>query len=82
MVMKPKVKTRRKAAVFDRDGPWCFYCRRCFAYDELTIDHLIPVVRGGSNTVDNLLLACKPCNSRKGHKDILSFICGNRVRGI
>lgn len=82
MGMTPHQRRKRKARVFHRDGPWCFYCRRLFAYGELTLDHLIPQVRGGSDRTDNLLLACAPCNTRKGSKDVLSFICGAPVRGI
>lgn len=82
MAMTPRQRRNRKERVFHRDGPWCFYCRRLFSYAELTLDHLVPRVRGGRDTPDNLLLACEPCNVRKGSTDALSFICGAPVRGI
>jgi 5-methylcytosine-specific restriction endonuclease McrA len=34
--------------------------------NEGTIDHIIPVSRGGTNDVDNLRLLCRSCNSKKG----------------
>jgi 5-methylcytosine-specific restriction endonuclease McrA len=43
----------------------CFYCQRRFPPEELTMDHLIPLVRGGRSTKGNLVPACKECNSKK-----------------
>lgn len=34
--------------------------------DTLTIDHIIPVSRGGKNTIDNFRLTCLKCNSKRG----------------
>ena len=45
----------------------CFYCG---SNNKLTIDHIIPVVRGGRHSIGNLLIACKSCNSKKGSKTI------------
>lgn len=44
-------------------GGRCAYCR-CIAM--LHADHRIPLARGGSNSIDNILPACAPCNFRKG----------------
>jgi 5-methylcytosine-specific restriction endonuclease McrA len=44
----------------------CFYCERMFdATCRPTIEHLIPLVRGGTNAAWNLVPACRSCNSRK-----------------
>ena len=43
----------------------CHYCRRTFSADELTMDHLVPVSRGGKASRNNVVPACKECNSRK-----------------
>jgi 5-methylcytosine-specific restriction endonuclease McrA len=48
--------------VMERDGGTCVYCG---ATEKLCIDHLIPVLRGGDNEPDNLVVACKSCNSGK-----------------
>jgi hypothetical protein len=47
-----------------------FECPKCGnkEIDELTIDHIIPVSKGGSDDVQNLQILCKPCNSRKGNR--------------
>lgn len=43
----------------------CYYCHRKFPYKELTMDHLVPLARGGRSTKDNLVPACKDCNTKK-----------------
>lgn len=53
------------AAIIERDSSTCYLCGQVLAPDKITIDHVIPLVRGGSHTADNLRVACRPCNSRK-----------------
>jgi hypothetical protein len=49
-------------------------CVKCGSKDNLTIDHIIPVVEGGKNEFPNLQVLCKPCNSSKGKKDNAAFM--------
>ena len=51
-----------KIAVSARDGG---SCRRCGSTQNLHFDHIIPVSRGGANTVANIQLLCGPCNRSK-----------------
>ncbi len=50
--------------IIEREMPNC--CIYCGAKRDLSYDHLIPLSRGGPDTPDNLVLACKSCNSSKG----------------
>ena len=50
-------------------GP-CFYCKKQVAKGEATIDHVEPTSRGGQKVIQNLVIACKPCNAAKGHQVI------------
>ena len=43
----------------------CYYCQQKVARAELTMDHIVPLVRGGRSTKDNLVAACKSCNTKK-----------------
>jgi 5-methylcytosine-specific restriction endonuclease McrA len=43
----------------------CYYCGGRFRPAELTMDHLVPVARGGQSTRGNLVTCCKECNNRK-----------------
>ena len=47
----------------------CQYCRQKFKAGELTLDHLVPLARGGRSTRGNCVPACKQCNNLK--KDLL-----------
>jgi 5-methylcytosine-specific restriction endonuclease McrA len=59
---KSVVLTRNN--IFKRDN---FTCQYCDAQTNLTLDHLIPVSKGGKSSWTNLVTACRPCNARKGH---------------
>lgn len=51
-----------------RDQHTCQYCNREFGAAELTLDHVVPRSRGGSNTWENLVACCLRCNNRKGDR--------------
>lgn len=55
-----------RVRVQERDQGLCRYCGASNV--PMTIDHLVPVSRGGSNRMENLVLACEGCNGEKGHK--------------
>jgi hypothetical protein len=52
-----------KSFVWQRDGGRCV---KCGSQENLEFDHIIPVVKGGSNTARNLQLLCEKCNRSKG----------------
>ena len=43
----------------------CYHCEKKFSRENLTMDHLIPLSRGGRSTKKNIVVSCKPCNSLK-----------------
>jgi hypothetical protein len=49
-------------------------CVFCGSKEELTSDHLIPRNRGGDDTADNLVLACRLCNTSRGDKGIFEWL--------
>jgi len=50
-----------------RSSGLCHYCGRKFPPRELTMDHVVPLIRGGRTSRGNVVPACKDCNSRKKH---------------
>ncbi len=59
-----------RRTVLMRDRYTCQYCGSQPAKANLTIDHVIPKVRGGSSSWENVVCACKACNLRKGAKTV------------
>ena len=55
-----------KISVFRRDERTCQYCGKVLPLSELTIDHIIPRIKGGENSWKNCVAACKYCNNWKG----------------
>lgn len=43
----------------------CHYCQNTFAQEDLTMDHKVPVARGGTSSKGNVVVCCKTCNSEK-----------------
>ncbi|MCB1538011.1 MAG: HNH endonuclease [Rhodospirillales bacterium] len=60
--------------VFLRDQWKCQYCGERFKTQQLTFDHVIPRSRGGRTSWDNIVTACRPCNTAKGR--LLPHECG------
>jgi hypothetical protein len=75
----PSEKKRKYRAVVRRDGE---SCARCSTTDNLTLDHIVPRSRGGSNRIVNLQLLCGPCNQAKGDTLDEALITKQRLRPI
>jgi 5-methylcytosine-specific restriction endonuclease McrA len=58
---------RMRRCVIGRDGNICRYCCKMIDEAHLTVDHVIPFSRGGRTVIDNLVVACKRCNQKKGN---------------
>jgi 5-methylcytosine-specific restriction protein A len=43
----------------------CHYCGRSIPPKELTLDHIVPIARGGKTTKGNVVPCCKECNNQK-----------------
>jgi HNH endonuclease len=66
-----------RAAVLDRDGHRCSYCGSTY---NLSIDHIIPVAKGGTSNIENLCTLCSYCNTSKGSGDRPRTISSERDR--
>ncbi len=80
-------KEKEKARVL-KDSVWwrnqlekgeCYYCGQSFAKKDLTMDHIVPVSRGGKSTRGNVVVACKPCNSDKKYYTAAELILKNQM---
>jgi 5-methylcytosine-specific restriction endonuclease McrA len=55
-------------------------CNFCGTEEELCVDHMTPLSRGGTNTLDNLQILCRPCNSSKSNKTMEEFLVYMNIR--
>lgn len=60
-----KRKRNRRRRLIARDGRKCRQCGTVLTDDEITIDHIVPLSRGGCWCIGNLQIMCPPCNQLK-----------------
>jgi 5-methylcytosine-specific restriction endonuclease McrA len=76
---KRRESNKRRSQIFMRDKYRCQYCGirvgsihpellEKLRVEHLTLDHIMPSSRGGSDEADNLATSCKPCNNRKDNR--------------
>ena len=61
--------------LYASQGASCYYCSTSIE-EGYHIEHMIPISKGGSNWIDNICLACVPCNRTKGVKTAEEFMNG------
>lgn len=64
-VERAKVSNAMRFSIFARDG---HKCRKCGRRNNLEIDHIIPIAKGGKSVYDNLQTLCHRCNVEKGSR--------------
>jgi 5-methylcytosine-specific restriction endonuclease McrA len=64
--IKREVVRFNRNNIFLRDAYQCQYCGKLPKADELTLDHVIPVVMGGPKVWENIVTSCRTCNQTKG----------------
>jgi 5-methylcytosine-specific restriction endonuclease McrA len=65
------VTTKELSEIKKTSKGFCFYCKQS---RPLTLDHVIPLSKGGSHTKENIVMACGPCNFSKHTKPVGQFI--------
>lgn len=68
------LRPEKRLAIYLRDGLACCYCGEAIENGaQLTLDHLTPYSKGGSNDASNLVTACHRCNSSRGNRALRTF---------
>lgn len=52
---------------------YCFYCNSYTDKYNRTLDHIVPLIKGGMHSEDNTVMACRPCNSSKRDMGVEEF---------
>ncbi len=73
--MNSDQKLRRRLALWQAGKRKCWICRRQIAFSEMTLDHVMPKSKGGTDALANLRPAHRHCNELKGD-DVPAFLAG------
>ena len=76
-VSDEEIRREREKARVLRSSQWwkrkraagrCHHCGGAFRPGDLTMDHLVPIIRGGKSTKGNVVASCKSCNTARKHR--------------
>ena len=70
---KHRAKTRmvgvtRRMEVIERDNSTCYICNTVVNFNDVELDHLIPVSKGGNSSNENVAVSCMKCNRSRGNR--------------
>lgn len=68
-----RMNPEERRAIWERENRRCGYCGLKIGINEVTIDHKIPISRGGPDCLDNMICCCKGCNEYKSDRTIEEF---------
>ena len=66
----------KKSYLLERENGCCIYCDIHASKTKMEIEHVIPRSRGGTDSLNNLVLSCHACNQTKGNQDIQTYLRG------
>ena len=71
---------KRRTTGFAKDtlqetkNPKCIYCKQHLTDENTTVDHIIPISKGGNNCQVNLTICCMNCNNERGNSDFYTYL--------
>lgn len=78
MIRKMNIKVASDGTVKSeliKSAKSCLYCGALFSESVIqTIDHLVPLSKGGTHSIANVVVCCKSCNSRKAGRDFVDWV--------
>jgi 5-methylcytosine-specific restriction endonuclease McrA len=81
-VSEEEIRRERRKARELRSSQWwkrrcaagvCHYCGNKYPPRALTMDHIVPIIRGGKSTKGNVVAVCKECNNKKKHSLLMEW---------
>lgn len=65
---------RKRIQVLSRDGNECFYCGKPMENNDMTLEHVLSIVQGGQDRLENIVLAHKDCNEKAGRLPVIEKV--------
>ena len=85
MPIPPDLPRRERIRrILDRDGAECIWCRRALGADDpfLSIEHVVPRLKGGPAWAENEVVAGRSCNRARGHASPVQWLEACEARGL
>lgn len=73
-IKRKSLGAKMQQKLFERDGILCFYSGKKMSHRDATIEHLIPLSKGGKNNMDNLVLCLEEENKKMADKPLIEKI--------
>lgn len=73
MPKRRRLSMDERRAVYDLTGGRCAYCGEKIAFEDMQVDHVVPLRKGGADTLENMLPACRSCNHYKSTLTVEQF---------
>ena len=70
-------EAKKKSAIYEKCSGRCVYCDASVGKHQFQVDHIQPSSKGGSNKIDNLVVACVDCNRNKNNRPLEEFARDN-----
>lgn len=74
------LRRNKRELLHEQQGGRCHYCQRLFEVVRVTVDHVIPLSKGGKRTKCNEVGACSGCNNAKGNLMLIDFLNSDYVK--
>ena len=73
----------KKSDIFAKTNGRCYYCGLVLEFAiSFCVDHIVPQIKGGESDIENVVPACRNCNSAKGTKTLEQFRFHRRMQGF
>jgi hypothetical protein len=77
-------RPQRLARILERDGAACVWCGRelWLGHRDLSVEHVVPRLKGGPAWAENEVAACRSCNRARGHAGPVQWLDACEARGL
>jgi CRISPR/Cas system Type II protein with McrA/HNH and RuvC-like nuclease domain len=72
-IVRRRIDPEERRLMYELSNKRCAYCGYRIGFSEVTIDHKIPLSRGGPDCMDNMVCSCRPCNELKRDRTVEEF---------
>lgn len=73
MPKRCRLSMDERRTVYDLTGGRCAYCGESITFEDMQVDHVVPLRKGGADTLQNMLPACRSCNHYKSTLTVEQF---------